>query len=114
MGCEPCKNYRCQYEHQKLIEQVRKLERDYKSNHALTLDELNDVIKKQEKEIKSLQRENAHLYEQLNERTKNYVAAYGKLEDEHTKTKVRLMVSNLAVLGGICWFVIYFVRGFIA
>ena len=26
MACEPCKNFKCKYEHQKLIEKVRELE----------------------------------------------------------------------------------------
>ena len=26
MGCEPCKNFKCKYEHMKLIERVRELE----------------------------------------------------------------------------------------
>ena len=45
MGHEPCKNYRCQYEHQKLIEKVSKLEKDIQKASCDSNCEDCDILK---------------------------------------------------------------------
>ena len=45
MGCEPCKNYRCQYEHMKLIEKVKKLEKDIQKASCDSNCEDCDILK---------------------------------------------------------------------
>ena len=91
MGCEPCKNFKCKYEHMKLIEKVKKLERE-RNDRVDCCD--CPYINQLKKENDWLYKENRRVYDShciMNDRIKTFkFALYAE--------SLMLLISSIVIL----------------
>lgn len=107
MACEPCKNFKCKYEHQKLIEKVRELEKEKKTlcekcamRHQFEYDIecLCERIRLLKEHIENISIDNTQL-------TQKYVVADEKYIDvnaqlEKSNKRIEKLKIGLAIVGG--------------
>ena len=106
MSHKPCENFKCRYEHQKLIERVRELEKEkkYVCEKCELTKELDSLVKEKcnhirdlDTKLKGLSNENEIIYGRLEE----FYYSDAKLRKSNRRLRAALLSVSLASIAAI-------------
>lgn len=92
MGCEPCKNFKCKYEHMKLIEKVRELENE----HAVRCD--NCIVNIERNALLAEVSNLKQIRDKLVKENRNVITSHMIMNDRIKTFKFALYAESLMLL----------------